>query len=209
MHIKKRGQLFALYRSRWIPKGPGVPHGYAVQEYVGSLAGNALEVPQPLRERLTSEELAQLEAKVCKPARLALQQVMEQAQLREKDPVWRIQEAQKLVIQAANRSEERKVSRHYVDALQRELARVQLEGPVAPMSPAKERTDDALLQAVKALRAAAQALRDGAYGRAPASGVRETRTYRLWADIVDAVEGETGSLLKALQDKGFAKSRKS
>jgi endo-1,4-beta-mannosidase len=86
---------------------------------------------------------------------------------------------------------------------------VQVDAPPLATSAPRERPQDALSQALNAVRAAAQAVREGAYGRAPASGVRETRTYKLWAEMVEAVDGGQGSLLRALQDRGFAKTRKS
>lgn len=66
--------------------------------------------------------------------------------------------------------------------------------------------------ALNAIRVAAAAVRSGTYGRAPENGVRSTRPYRLWSEIYEAVCGtdgdpSSGSLLRALQDRGFAKSR--
>lgn len=208
MLIKRRGKRIALYRSTWIPKGPGVPHGYSSQQYLGALPADAMELPEELAARLTKEEREEAELKVCAPERVARQLAQEEAERREQDPTWRLQEAGRLVQQAAARSEARKVSRHYVDALARELARVRVFEQEHAAVPANVRREDSLLVALKAIRAAAQAVKSGAYGRAPASGVRETRTYRLWADIVEAVDGDSNSLLRALQERGFAKSRR-
>jgi hypothetical protein len=62
--------------------------------------------------------------------------------------------------------------------------------------------------ALTAVQGAAQAVAAGRYGKAPAEQVRSTCTYRLWADLWAPVEGETeGSLLRALQDRGFVKRR--
>lgn len=58
------------------------------------------------------------------------------------------------------------------------------------------------------IQEAARAVAAGRYGKAPAEQVRSTRPYRLWADLWAAVEGETeGSLLRALEDRGFVKRR--
>ncbi|MBW4046422.1 MAG: hypothetical protein HIU89_00395 [Proteobacteria bacterium] len=65
-----------------------------------------------------------------------------------------------------------------------------------------------MADALSAVGSAAREVADDHYGKAPAEGVRTTRTYKLWADLFDAVEGETeGSLLRALQDRGFVKRR--
>lgn len=208
MILKRRGQQLAIYRSRWVVKGPGVPHGYAVQDYMGSMASDANAIPEEVAIKLTPIECQELERRVLEPARQARQLALQAEERRERDPVWRLLDAQKLVVQAAERSQGAPVSRHYLDALQRELARVQLDAPALKPPEQGERPQDALNQALKAVRAAAQAVRDGAYGRAPATGVRETRTYKLWAEIVEAIEGGQSSLLRALQDRGFAKSRK-
>ena len=48
----------------------------------------------------------------------------------------------------------------------------------------------------------------GSYGIAPKEGVRATYAYKKWADIQQAVAGTTGdSLMRALQTRGFAKTR--
>ena len=49
----------------------------------------------------------------------------------------------------------------------------------------------------------------GELGRAPDRAVRNTKTYQLWSDLYDATCGETASLLRALQEAGFVKSRRS
>jgi hypothetical protein len=65
-----------------------------------------------------------------------------------------------------------------------------------------------LAEALSAVRAAAQAVAAGRYGRALADQVRTTRTYRLWAELFELVQGDREtSLLRALQSKGFVKKR--
>jgi hypothetical protein len=69
-------------------------------------------------------------------------------------------------------------------------------------------TTDPLADALAAVEDAAQAIAAGRYGRAPPRDVRGTRPYKLWAQLFDAVQGEGGgSLLRALQDKGYVKRR--
>jgi len=206
MLIKRRGQRLAVYRSRWVPKGEGVPHGYSVQQYLGSLGADGTEIPAHLQEKLTAQEVAQLEDQVCRPAREKQRLAEEQERKKELDPVWRLQAARELLAQAASRSSQMRVSRYQVEAVQAELAKV-LMTTSQPTGAATAQTD-ALLQALKAVQTAAQAVRSGAYGKAPAQGVRETRTYRLWAELVEALDGGGSSLLRALQDQGFVKTRK-
>lgn len=208
MILKKRNGQLAVYRSRWIPRGPDVPHGYAVQEYVACIDVGAREIPAALAGKLTEADKQDLERRVCHPARQAWQQAQEAEQRRERDPAWRLVEAHRYVSQAAERSEGMPVRREQVELVQRELARVRVDGTSQPVQGDREKPPDALLQALKAIRLAAQAVREGVYGRAPGTGVRETRTYKLWAELVAAVDGGPSSLLRSLQDKGFAKSRK-
>lgn len=206
MLIKRRGQRLAVYRSRWVPKGEGVPHGYSVQHYLGSLGADATVIPPNLLEKLSQQEAAQLEYQVCGPAQEKQRLAEEQERKKELDPVWRLQAARELLAQAASRSAQTRVSRYQVEAVQAELAKVQMTTQ-QPIGAAPTQAD-ALLQALKTVQAAAQAVRSGAYGKAPAQGVRETRTYRLWAELVEALDGGAGSLLRALQDQGFVKTRK-
>ena len=72
MHIKFRSARAILYRSLWVPKGAcGNTHGYSVQNYVGSLPLESIEVPTDLAALLSTEELAVVDSKVCGPARRA------------------------------------------------------------------------------------------------------------------------------------------
>ena len=62
--------------------------------------------------------------------------------------------------------------------------------------------------ALVAIKAAAEAVRNRAYCKAPVKGARSTRAYRLWSGLYRAGEGDERSLLRALQEKGFVKWRK-
>jgi hypothetical protein len=65
-----------------------------------------------------------------------------------------------------------------------------------------------LAEALSAVQGAAQAVAAGRYGKAPPDQVRTTLTYKHWAQLLEAVQGEgDGSLLRALQDKGYVKRR--
>lgn len=211
MHKKTRGKTACLYRSRWVPKGAdGNTHGYAVQTFVGSLPVDACSVPEELASRLTEQERHYVETTICRPAREAAERARREAEQREADPLWRLAEAARLVDESGLRSQQRRVPRARVEAVHDALSRVQVLDPVEARTP--DRRPDPLQEALTAVRAAAAAVRSGAYGRAPENGVRSTRPYRLWSDIWEAVCGTdggpaSGSLMRALQDRGFAKTR--
>ena len=223
MHIKRRGCRAMLYRSSWVPKGAaGNTHGYSTQTFVGSLPLEAETLPGELENKFSSAELRYLDDKIFQPAQLAAQQKVRAAELREADPIWRLDEAARLTLEAAERSERGLVPDARVTAVQAALGRVKTISqalslvkpsvqptPVAPAAPvAVPGKDDPLRDALIAIKAARDAVLAGRYGTAPAEGVRATYAYRTWAEIFEAIEG-TGndSLLRALQSKGFAKTR--
>lgn len=212
MHIKRRGTRAMLYRSRWIPKGAnGNSHGYSQQIFVGSISadsgGEALSAE--LMEKLTPEELQFLEEKLFQPARRAAEQRQKAAKEREADPVWRLAEAARLAHEAAHRSEGGAVPNSNVAAVQAALSKVRtIHQTPAHAPPAENSKSDPLKDALLAIQAARDAVLAGRYGTAPAEGVRSTYPYKLWADIFEAVGGSDGnSLMRALQAKGFAKTR--
>ena len=223
MHIKRRGTKAMLYRSSWVPKGAaGNTHGYSTQTFVGSLPIEAEALPGELENKFSSAELRYLGDKIFQPARLAAQQKVRAAELREADPIWRLDEAARLTLEAAERSERGLVPDGRVSAVQAALGRVKtisqalsfVQPPgqpptAAPTVPvAAPGKDDPLREALIAIKAARDAVLAGRYGTAPAEGVRATYAYRTWADIFEAIEGPgNGSLLRALQSKGFAKTR--
>lgn len=214
MHLKLRGSRAMLYRSSWIPKGAnGNTHGYSIQHFVGSLPMNSLNLPLDLDGALSAEELALLETKVFLPARLAVENAKRAAELHEADPVWRLEEATRLTLEAVSRSERRAVPHGKVDAVQsalskvRTIVQVQTTSNTPAQLPEVSKVDPLkdLLDAVKAARSAVLA---GRYGVAPTDGVRSTYAYKMWANIFEAVGGSDGqSLMNALQTKGFAKTR--
>jgi hypothetical protein len=208
MHLKVRGRTAHVYRSHWTPRGAvGNTHGFNRPEYVGSLRLDCQAVPDALRSLLNDAEVQQLEQRVCQPARAAAAQALREATAREVDPLWRLEEARRLLVDAAQRSQACRVPRSALQPLQDALTAMQTLEP-AEASRAPERRPDPLQEALTSLRAAMTAVRNGAYGTAPDSGVRSTRTYRLWADIYSTVSGSTGdTLLRALQDRGFAKAK--
>ncbi len=208
MHVKVRGRTAYVYRSRWTPRGvANNTHGFNRAEYVGSLLLNCHAVPEALRQLLNDAEVQQLEQRVCQPARVAAAQARHTATARDADPLWRLDEACRLLVDAAQRSEARRVPRDRLQPLLNALTAVQtLEPAEAVCTP--ERRPDPLQEALTSLRTAVTAVRNGAYGTAPDGGVRSTRTYRLWADIYNTVSGSAGdTLLRALQDRGFAKAK--
>ena len=210
MHIKKRGNRAMLYRSHWVPKGAnGNSHGYSQQTFVGSLPTGAETLPPQLAIKLSADEHALLEAKLLQPARLAAQQETKAVELREADPLWRLSEAERLTLEAAHRSEKGAVPNAKVFAVQAALAKVRTIMQASIQSPpAEQLKSDPLKDALVAIKAARDAVLGGRYGSAPVEGVRSTYPYRLWADIFETVGGRDGnSLMRALQTKGFAKTR--
>ena len=209
MHLKFRRNQALLYRSVWVPKGSaGNTHGYSRQVYVGSLPASAETIPGALRERLSDDELAFVDAKICGPAREAAERQRLEDEVRERDPGWRLEEAQRLVREAAARSAGMPVSATRLGALQDALSGVKTDSTAIQMPTNAKGTDDPLRSALAAVQEAARAVAAGRYGKAPDEQVRSTKTYRLWADFWEATQGEgEASLLRALQAKGFVKRR--
>jgi hypothetical protein len=222
MFIKTRRTLALLYRSAWVAKGTcGNSHGYSVQHYVGSLPLESIEVPTDLAALLTSEEVAAVDFKVCTPVRLAAEEAKRTAERREADPIWRLEEAARLIAEAATRSEKGVVPDSKLAAIQTAMAAVKSVSqfrpavalqptPIAAKTAVTTTTErvDSLRDALDAINAARVAVLAGSYGSAPKEGVRTTYAYKKWADILQAVTGTTGdSLMRALQTRGFAKTR--
>lgn len=207
MHIKKRRGRALLYRSEWVPRGAvGNTHGFTKQFYAGSIALDARAVPEALREHLSEDEVEFVEKTVCQPACDRVADQAREAEVRERDPAWRVAEAARLVEEAVERSVEQPVAAVTVTRLQEQVERLRVAGST-PTSKAAATTDP-LAEALSAVRAAAQAVATGRYGKAPAKDVRGTKPYKLWAQVLDAVQGEgDGSLLRALQEKGYVKRR--
>ncbi len=45
MKINLRGRRAYLYRRRWVPAGPGVPHAHPAEDYLGAIDTNAESIP--------------------------------------------------------------------------------------------------------------------------------------------------------------------
>lgn len=211
MHIKKRGQRAMLYRSVWVRKGAeGNTHGFARQTYIGSLALDALAITPELLAMLANNEVALVNKSILEPARQAGQARQAQAEHQRRDPVWRLDEAARLVREAADLSSVAVVPQGRIKALTDALAAVKSLGSSPLPSPRPETQKvDPLLEALTAIRAAAQAVREGHYGHAPVDGARKSRTYEIWMEISREIEGTGGSdgLLRALQGRGWVKVR--
>jgi len=218
MHIKRRGTRAMLYRSSWVPKGSaGNTHGYSTQEFVASISLDAEGVPPELESKLSAVELEYLETKVFQPARVAEEQRRKQREHHAIDPIWRLDEAARLSAEAAVLSEQGAVPNIKVAAVQAAISRVRMIAPVPTASTTTKPQlsahteagrSDPLREALAAIKTARDAVIAGRYGSAPAEGVRSTYAYKKWSEIFEAVEGTGGdSLLRALQAKGFAKTR--
>ena len=207
MKINLRGRRAYLYRRRWVPAGPDVPHAHPAEDYLGAIDAEAETIPPELLTVLTAAEQAQLQEKVLLPAA----QARAAAAKREQDPMWRIAEASRLLTEAAHCSQSALVPGSTLTVARKALDNIRLidHMPTRPVAPPPRPADDKLAEALVAIKAAAEAVRNGAYGKAPVEGARSTRAYRLWSELYRAVEGDERSLLRALQEKGFVKTRKS
>jgi hypothetical protein len=206
MKINLRGRRAYLYRRRWVPAGPDVPHAHPAEDYLGALDADAETIPPELLSVLTEAEQAQLREKVLLPAA----QARAMAAKRESDPLWRIAEASRLLTEAARCSQSALVPGSTLTAARKALDSIRLidHVPTRPAAPSPRPNGEKLEEALAALKAAAEAVRNGEYGKAPEEGARSTKAYRLWSELYRAVEGDERSLLRALQEKGFVKWRK-
>lgn len=208
MHIKQRGLRAMLYRSKWIAKNTrGNTHGFSEQTFVGSLPIGAIAVPESLKGRLSTEELDFVEKQILLPARLAEEHARRAAIARQKDPLWRVEEAQRLLEQVAALSQESTVPAARLRTLKEALAGIQVH-PRPTHAP--EQQTDPLRDAVISLEAAAKAVAGGRYGRASPGSSRRSQVYENWQAIVRHVEGgntESESLLRTLQSMGWVKTR--
>ena len=212
MHIKTRGQRAMLYRSVWIRKGAeGNTHGFARQTFVGSMPIDSLSIPDELLALLPAAELDHIRKTLVEPARLAAEARLAQAEQQRRDPVWRLEEAVKLVREAAELSADVVVPQDRIRALTDALTMVKGIGGSHQPQPARPdaQKGDPLTDALKAIRVAAQAVRDGRYGHAPVDGARKSKTYEVWMEISREIDGTGGpdGLLRALQSRGWVKVR--
>ena len=220
MHIKIRGARAMLYRSSWVQKGAsGNTHGYSVQQFAGSLPIDSVSLPAELVNKFSIPELQLLEIKIFQPARVAAQERVRADEHRESDPIWRLDKAARLTLEAAERSERGAVPNSRVVAVQTALARVKTItpapthalAPAAPQSGAQvpaslQSKVDPLTEALIAIKSAREAVLAGRYGTAQLDKARATHAYRLWAEILEAVEGNQSTSLKgALQERKFVK----
>lgn len=210
MHLKKRGNLVSLYRSTWVPKGAaGNTHGFSQQRFVGSLPANSTGFPPELAAKLNDEERAFVDKAVFGPARAAAERQAVEVRLRERDPIWRIEQAVSLIEEAAQRSEASKVPQSRVTSITQAAAGIKtFETSTAKPVAAPAAQSDPLKDAIAALKLAAEAVRQGRYSTAPAEGMKSTRPYKLWVEIQEAMDGaHEGSLMRALQSRGYVKTR--
>lgn len=208
MHIKRRGVNAMLYRSSWVPRGAqGNTHGFAVQRYVGSLSIDALEMPEELAARLSENERAFVEERVLRPARLVAERQAQLAEARSRDPLWRADEAIRLLKEAAVLCAGKPLPTGRFNEL-REVVAVLLNRNREP--DFAQSKSDPLGEAVAALQAAAEAVASGRYGSAPAGASRKSTVYQSWQAVTRHVEGGASgemSLLRALQARGWVKTR--
>lgn len=208
MHIKIRGARALLYRSTWVRKGAeDNSHGFSRQSFVGGIPLDATIVPEDLRSRITSDELAFLHAKLIAPAREAAEAARLAEEQKKRDPLWRLEEAKRLITEAADLSAVALVPQGRVKSLVDALAAVKVVGGAGGRLEGPR--SDPLADAVQALRSAARAVDEGRYGTAPEEGVRKSRVYARWLEIAREVDGTGGDdgLLRVLQRTGWVKAK--
>lgn len=209
MHIKKRNNTLSLYRSVWVPKGVcGNTHGFSQQKFVASLPEDTTVIPENIADYLTPQEAAFVEHRICSPARAAQAEARAAAVKREADPVWRIEEAARLLDEAAVRSAEALVPEVRVHRIVTAACKIHTIGQQSTRSNPAVVHSDPLRDALAALQTAAQAVKAGRYGNGPSEGMKSTSIYALWLELQEALEGaQEGSLMRCLQARGFVKTR--
>lgn len=217
MQIRKRNGRAVLWRTSWVPKGAeGNSHGYRTEKYVGSLPLAATELPVELAAKLNLEEKDLLKARILEPARRAEAERERAAAAHEADPVWRIEDALRLLDEALTRSHESHeahgspVSSELLARLHDAIARWPARpARRAPLSGSARSEPNVLQPVIAAMEHAASAVRAGALGAPTAGKVRTTPAYHAWsaisAHVLDSKREDT--LLRALQDAGVVKRR--
>lgn len=209
MHIKFRGARALLYRSSWVRKGAesGNTHGFSKQSFVASMPLDATAVPEDVRARISSDELAFLHARLIAPAREAVEAARLAEEQKKRDPVWRLEEAKRLIMEAADLSAVALVPQGRVKSVADALAAVKVLGSAGARVDVPR--SDPLADAVQALRSAARAVNEGRYGTAPQEGVRKSRVYARWLELAREVDGTGGEdgLLRVLQRTGWVKAK--
>ena len=208
MHKKKpRNGRFPLYRSAYVRKGKNNnTHGYPIQKFVGSIPVDAQAIPPKLDVKLTDEERRYVERESIEPARRQAEAEQLKREAHERDPNWRLVEAARLLREARDLAD----AGSGLDAAGGTGAVDVLEQVQAFVRPSRQdgQTNHPLQDALKAIHRATRSVKEGRYGRAPAENVRSTDEYQLWASIKGAVDGDGhDSLLRAMQDAGFAKAK--
>jgi len=157
MKINLRGRRAYLYRRRWVPAGPDVPHAHPAEDYLGAIDTDAETIPPELLSLLTTAEQSQLREKVLLPAI----QARAAAAKREQDPMWRIAEASRLLTEAAHCSQSALVPGSTLSAARKALDNIRLidHMPTRPPALPPRPTDDKLAEALVAIKAAAEAVR--------------------------------------------------
>ena len=147
MKINLRGRRAYLYRRRWVPAGPDVPHAHPAEDYLGAIDADAETIPPELLTVLTAAEQAQLREKVLLPATQARAAAAKRAQ----DPMWRIAEASRLLTEAAHCSQSALVPGSSLNVPYRHHFRVTLLPEAEMMREVFARIDRALSRRAEAV----------------------------------------------------------
>ncbi|HCT9233216.1 TPA: hypothetical protein OUC02_004819 [Escherichia coli] len=109
--IRKNKHTARIMRQVYVRKGvEGNEYGFVRQVPLATISLSATAVPAHITELLTSKEREHLERKVIAPARLAAERLRKEADAREADPIWRVQEALRWLREAATRCHQNPLS---------------------------------------------------------------------------------------------------
>lgn len=202
--IRKNKHTASILRPRYVRKGTeGNDYGFVRRFRLETISLSATEVPQKISALLSERELEHLHRVVIQPARQKAERARKAAEERERDPIWRLQEAIKWLSEAAKRAKHANIPdelRQHLDAAC---------APFRPSRPAQQcQEEDAIQKAVQAVKQATAAVVRGDYGRNTEEQVRkDTLAGKRWADLRAATLDENGSLLAALQEARWVTKR--
>ena len=122
--------------------------------------------------------------------------------------MWRIEEAVRLLEEAATRSADALVPEVGLSRITAAAEKIRTIGQQSTRPPIATVQTDPLRDALTSLQAAARAVKTGRYGNGPPEGMKSTPIYALWLDLQEALEGpQEESLMRCLQARGFVKTR--
>lgn len=201
--IRKNKHTARIMRQQYVRKGSeDNDHGFVRQVPLATISLSATQVPPKISEILSTKELEHLQRLVIQPAIQHAERLRKAAEVRERDPVWRLHEAIKWLEEAAQRSEHAAIP----DALRQRLDTASAGFLPSPVN--QHCRADPIDEAIKFVKQATAAVEQGYYGRNTEEPVRkDTPAAKRWADLRAVLLDETDSLQAALQETGWVVKR--